>query len=249
MQKLTYLQYQTAAGITVQRSGSQQDYHTAVDHLVDQLDSQQGILLASSFEYPGRYTRWDMGFCNPPLEISSHGSALTVEALNRRGQVLLPEIYEALRGDPDIRLDSYDSHRIRLCIQSDDGPATEELRSRRPSVFSVLRKLVALFYSAQDSYLGLYGAFGYDLGFQFEDVVRHHERDPKSREMVLYLPDEILVADHRTETALTLRYEFVCRSRESAVRSETTGGFRRTGRTEAFVPARQPDRPGDHANF
>ena len=248
MQKLTYLQYQTAAGITVQRSGSQQDYHTAVDHLVDQLDSQQGILLASSFEYPGRYTRWDMGFCNPPLEISSHGSALTVEALNRRGQVLLPEIYEALRGDPDIRLDSYDSHRIRLCIQSDDGPATEELRSRRPSVFSVLRKLVALFYSAQDSYLGLYGAFGYDLGFQFEDVVRHHERDPKSREMVLYLPDEILVADHRTETALTLRYEFVCRSRESAVRSETTGGFRRTGRTEAFVPARQPDRPGDHAS-
>jgi len=36
----------------------------------------------------------------------------------------------------------------------------EEERSHQPSVFSVLRAVIALFHSPEDDVLGLYGAFG-----------------------------------------------------------------------------------------
>jgi anthranilate synthase len=51
---------------------------------------------------------------------------------------------------------------------------------------------------------------------------------------VLYLPDQILVADHRAETTSSYNYEFICRSWDSAVRTETTGGFKRTGERAPF---------------
>ena len=43
--------------------------------------------------------------------------------------------------------------------------------------------------------LGLYGAFGYDLTFQFETVALTQRRDATQRDLVLYLPDEIMVID------------------------------------------------------
>ena len=39
----------------------------AIEPVIDALDGHRGALLASSYEYPGRYTRWDMGFVDPPL--------------------------------------------------------------------------------------------------------------------------------------------------------------------------------------
>ena len=39
-----------------------------------------------------------------------------------------------------------------------------------PSVFTVLRAITALFKTENDANLGLYGAFGYDLAFQFDPV-------------------------------------------------------------------------------
>ena len=61
---------------------------------------------------------------------------------------------------------------------SSDGPGgtfTEEERSRQPTVFSALREIIAAF-SGPDPHLGLYGAFGYDLAFQFEPVRQRHDR-------------------------------------------------------------------------
>ena len=52
---------------------------------------------------------------------------------------------------------------------------TEEERSRRPTVFSALREIAAAFGCA-DPHLGLYGAFGYDLAFQFEPVRLRRDR-------------------------------------------------------------------------
>jgi hypothetical protein len=63
---------------------------------------------------------------------------------------------------------------------------TEEERSRVPSVFTVLRAIVALFKSNEDANLGLYGAFGYDLAFQFDPVDYHLDRKESQRDLVLY---------------------------------------------------------------
>ena len=72
---------------------------------------------------------------------------------------------------------------------------SEEERSKQPSSFSVIRAVIDFFFSSEDPQIGLYGAFGYDLTFQFEKIKLKHVRPKDSRDVVLYLPDELLVYD------------------------------------------------------
>ncbi len=82
--------YRTAGGVAVRRSAEPTTYDRAIEPLIDALDGRRGVLLASSFEYPGRYTRWDVGFADPPLAIAARDRDVRVTALNERGVVLLP---------------------------------------------------------------------------------------------------------------------------------------------------------------
>lgn len=75
-----------------------------VEALLDGLNSHEGVILASSYEFPGRYARWTLGFIDPPLKIESRGLDFTVTALNDRGKVLLPVIDEALKGENGLAL-------------------------------------------------------------------------------------------------------------------------------------------------
>jgi len=96
---------------------------------------------------------------------------------------------------------------VTVVIPEGEGDFTEEERSRRPTVFTALREIAAAFGCA-DSHLGLYGAFGYDLAFQFEPVRLRMDRPPAQRDLVLHLPDEIWVLDRRREEARKYAYEF-----------------------------------------
>ncbi len=241
-----HIQYRSASGIQVRRSTSQLNYSSAIDELAELLDASPGVLLASSFEFPGRYTRWDIGFVNPPLKITAKGRSLEIATLNVRGEILLPEIYRALKDCNAIEDIAAEQQFIKLSLVSEQEEFTEEMRSRKASLFSVLREIVACFASPSDSYLGLFGAFGYDLTFQFEDVERYQTRKEKDRDLVLYLPDQITVADHRIGKTLCYSYEFVCRGWNSDKFSETTGGFRRNGPQIAYAPAIRVSRECDH---
>ncbi|WP_204309437.1 hypothetical protein, partial [Enterobacter cloacae] len=53
-----------------------------------------------------------------------------------------------------------------------DAPANEEQRTRRASIMSLVRAMIAALANAEEPMLGLYGAFGYDLVFQIEDLVQ-----------------------------------------------------------------------------
>ncbi len=55
---------------------------------------------------------------------------------------------------------------------------------------------------------GLYGAFGYDLVFQFEPIELRHSRDMAPPDLHLYLPDDLVIIDHRKEQAYRLFYDF-----------------------------------------
>ena len=77
------------------------------------------MLLASNYEYPGRYTRWDMGFVDPPLVIVARGRSFRVEALNPRGRVLLPPIADALRTLAAVRAALPDV--LRVTAETEDG--------------------------------------------------------------------------------------------------------------------------------
>ncbi len=230
----------TRGGIRVRREVEPVDGVRAVEALIDRLDRRAGVLLASSFEYPGRYTRWDLGFCDPPLALVARGRDFRVTARNARGRVLLPALERTFEALPATARLERGETELRGAIREPAGRFPEEERSKQPSVFSLLRAWVELFASDQEPHLGLYGAFGYDLAFQFEPVQQRLPRPSDQRDLVLYLPDELLVVDHQRETALRRRYEF-------ELEGASTQGLPRQGPEEAApVPGRGPE-GGDHA--
>jgi anthranilate synthase len=84
----------------------------------------------------------------------------------------------------------------------------EDQRTRRASVVSLVRDIIASFNSPNDGLLGLFGAFAYDLVFQFEDLVQKRAREKDQRDIVLYIPDPILAYDRATGRGVILSYEF-----------------------------------------
>ena len=98
-------------------------------------------------------------------------------------------------------------------VVASDRYFPEEERSKQPSLFSLVRAVRELFGSPQgrtesqrdpesppapprvlhseDEQLGMYGAFGYDLTFQFEPVEHKKARPQGQRDLVLFIPDEV----------------------------------------------------------
>ena len=89
-------------------------------------------------------------------------------------------------------------------------------------------------YEGGDGQLGLYGAFGYDLTFQFEPIKESQIRDDSQRDILLYLPDEILVVDQDKRDAWKIMYDF-------NVDNKSTQGIPRVGDTEPFEPFDEED--------
>ena len=67
--------YATQGGVAVTREIREERYQPADNALARALDQRRGVLFSSSFEFPGRYTRWDMGFVDPPLVFTARGRA------------------------------------------------------------------------------------------------------------------------------------------------------------------------------
>src|SRR6185369_14451526 len=141
--------------------------------------------------------------------------------------VLLPAIARAVAAEKDIAVTQTTKQRLALKVAEPGRVFTEEERSRVPSVFTVLRAITALFRTDVDPNLGLYGAFGYDLAFQFDPVDYRLERNESQRDLVLYLPDELLVVDHYSAAAWIDSYDY-------AAGGQSTEGLPRDGGEEPF---------------
>jgi anthranilate synthase len=231
----------TRGGVRVARTATPFD-PIELNRIAALVDERRGGVMSSGMEYPGRYSRWHMAYVDPCAEITATGRRVSARALNDRGRVLLPVIRAAMTRVGELVAED------TVVIAEPDREFTEEERSRRPTVFSALREIAAAF-GGQDPHLGLYGAFGYDLAFQFEPVRLRRERPAGQRDLVLHLPDEIWVLDRKREEAIRYAYEF-----ESG--GESTAGFdRRTAGTSpqhAPRPVRDqelppPPRPGSYA--
>ena len=202
-------EFVTAGGVRVTRSA--EPFSPAVlGGITRQVDERRGGVLSSGMEYPGRYSRWHLAYVDPCAEIVARGRRITVRALNERGAVLLPVLGQALlrAGEPVAGAGAPPrANTVEVIIPEPAGLVAEEDRSRRPTVFSALREVIAAF-AGDDPHLGLYGAFGYDLAFQFEPVRLRAERPADQRDLVLHLPDELYVLDRKREFAAVYRYEF-----------------------------------------
>ena len=232
--------YVTDGGVAVLRTREPVPYDDAIGGAIAALDARRGVVLSSNYEYPGRYTRWDVGFVDPPLVIEARGRAMRFAALNARGRVLMAAMAPVASGLDDVTIEETGEDALTLRVAEPEGVVSEEERSRAPSVFTVLRAVVAHFHSREEDMLGLFGAFGYDLAFQFDPVELAMERDAHQRDLVLYLPDELLIVDHHAVSAWRTRFEF-------EIDGRSTEGLPREGEVRPFVPAASvPDR-GDHA--
>lgn len=229
----------TAGGVVVRRERHDVEYAGAIEPYVDGLNSRRGAVFSSNYEYPGRYTRWDTAIIDPPLVVSARGRAMAIEALNGRGEALLVPIRKALHQVADVTVTEDSASALRLKVAEPGRVFTEEERSRVPSVFTVLRAIVALFRTQEDPNLGLYGAFGYDLAFQFDPVDYVLKRKESQRDLVLYLPDEVLVVDHYSAKAWKDRYDY-------SGEGFSTAGLPRTVTEEPFRPSDRIPPRGDH---
>lgn len=232
-------QYITEGGIHVEYSQQTLDYQQGIESLIERLDSQRGALFASSFEYPGRYTCWDIGFYNPPLAIVCQSNTILLDALNHRGEVLLSFVYPFLAKNEHITVRSHQATQCLIQVNHSNQVFSEEERSHQPSIFTVIRTLLTLFKSDQEPYLGLYGALGFDLIYQFEELSQIKQRESSQREMVLYLPDEIFVVNHRKEEAFVRRYDF-------QFMGKSTLSLPREGQFIPYNPSQKPTQVCDH---
>jgi len=194
----------TGGGVTITRTAEPFD-PAQLTRIAEAVERRRGGVLSSGMEYPGRYSRWHLAYVNPPVEIVATRRMITARSLNARGRVLLPVIRDALvRAGHE---QPGDGDGVTVVIPEGEGTFTEEERSRRPTVFTALREIVAAF-GCEDPHLGLWGAFGYDLAFQFEPVRLRMDRPRDQRDLVLHLPDEVYALDRRREEAVRYRYEF-----------------------------------------
>lgn len=239
--------YETRGGIAVTRERRPTPYADAISSYIDRLDERRGAVFSSNYEYPGRYTRWDTAIIDPPLGLSCFGRTVWIEAYNERGEVLLSLIADMLATVADLTLGARTAQRLDLVVNEPDRVFTEEERSKIPTVFTVLRAITDLFHSDADSSIGLFGAFGYDLAFQFDAIKLSLQRPEDQRDMVLFLPDEILVVDHYSAKAWIDRYDFAkgglsTKDKSGEIAPEP---FKHTD----TIPPRGDHRPGEYAEL
>ena len=201
------LSYTTPHGITGTRAGSQIPFARGLDKLLKDLDTQRGIYLSSGYEYPGRYSRWDIACVAPCLEIVGRERTVSIRALNERGQVLIGLLKPLLWEHPHLNAALFKTHVLMLSLKPLADRFPEEERSKQPSPFSLLRTLVGEFRHPEDSRLALVGAFGYDLLLQFDPIkLRLPREDQKT--LHLFVWDDIFFLDRKMESIERFQYDF-----------------------------------------
>ena len=215
-------EYRTSGGLLVTRSVEHfSGGASRLDDLIELLDRRRGVVLSSGTTVPGRYESFDLGFADPPLQLQTTGVNFSLSALNARGEVLIAFLGEALR-EPCVVITERSAHRLAGHVLRGDAPINEDQRTRRASVMSVVRDLVAAFGSNDDSQLGLFGAFAYDLVFQIEDLVQKRPRESDQRDIVLFVPDRLLAYDRATARGVVLSYDFAWNGKSSKGLSRDT---------------------------
>jgi anthranilate synthase len=201
------LRYTTKSGISVSRTVSRLPFKRGLKHLLRELDHHRGIYLSSGYEYPERYSRWDVASVCPPLEIVGRGRDIEFRPLNQRGQVLAEMFYAILRDHADWESLTLEGGTLQGHLKPLPALFSEEERSKQPSFFSILRALVAEFSSPLDGRLALVGAFGYDLLFQFDPIQLKLPRT-ETKDLHLFLCDDICYMDRKREVIERYQYDF-----------------------------------------
>jgi len=203
------MQIITNSNVKINRKETKVDTERGISFLIDYLETKKGMFLSSGTEYPGRYSRWETGFFAPPIETIASFEKVIFKALNQRGIVLI-NIFENIlqeENNGQYNLSRNDDELIAK-INPTEEIFREEDRSKQPSVLTPIRIILKAFKHDQQDSLGFYGAFGFDLLFQFEKIDLINKRDEKQPIIRLFFPDRIYTFDRKKEQAFLYEYNF-----------------------------------------
>ena len=139
------LSYTTPHGITVTRLASARPYQKGLKHLLRKLDRYRGFYLSSGYEYPERYSRWDVASICPPIEIVAAGREIEFRPLNKRGEVLNRILQPLLEQHPHWETFALEGSVLHGVLKPLPDLFPEEERSKQPSAFSILRAVIGEF--------------------------------------------------------------------------------------------------------
>jgi anthranilate synthase len=237
------LRYTTPHGISVMRTTSKLPFARGLHGLMKQLDTKRGVYFSSGYEYPERYSRWDVASVAPPIEIVGRDRSLEIRALNERGRVLVQLLAGVLESHPHWENFRREGDKLVGDLKPLAPVFAEEERSKQPSPFSILRALIHEFRNAEDTRLVLAGAFGYDLLLQFDPIqMRLPRGDEKT--LHLFLCDDIYFMDRKKELIERYRYEFAQGSLSTEGLSRSTPTIKRkkaTGKPGEFTSDHTPE--------
>lgn len=237
--------FKTQGGIDVFRTIEDLSSDEPLAEILAGIDTHPGAVFASGYEYPGRYSRWDIGFVDPPLELVATGRRFALRPLNPRGAPLVQLLRGGLVGDEQLLALEQQGDAVVGEVRPMGQGFREEDRSKQPTIFSVLRAVMRQMRSDRDPHLGFYGAFGYDLVFQFEPIELRHARDGQP-DLHLFLPDELVIVDHRKEQASRCRYDFTGHGGSTV--DLPRGGVARPPRRGVASPVVSDHAPGEYAD-
>ncbi len=203
------LQYVTPNGIRVSRAASKIPFSKGLEPLLRKLDTRRGIYLSSGYEYPERYSRWDIASICPPIEFVAWQREIAIRPLNARGEVICKILLPLLEKHPHWDSFVLEGAALRGRLKPLPKLFPEEERSKQPSPFSILRTLLEEFRSDQDSHLAFAGAFGYDLLLQFDPIELKLPREG-AKDLHLFLCDDIYYMDRKKEQIERFQYDFEC---------------------------------------
>ena len=227
------LRYTTASGITVIRRAGLIHFDQGLHHLLGDLDRHRGIYLSSGYEYPGRYSRWDVASVCPPLEIIAFERKVDFRPLNQRGKVINELLFPIVEVHPHWESVELKQGAIHGLLKPLPELFPEEERSKQPSAFSIIRALIQEFGVVNDSRLALIGAFGFDLLYRFDPIKQNKPRVwPK--DLQLFLCDEIYFMDRKKEIIQRYQYDF-------ERKGLSTAGLARDNELIAETPAALPE--------
>ena len=219
-----------------------------LNDVISQMDTKIGGVFSSNYEYPGRYSRWEIAFVDPCIELRSFRNKILIQALKANGLPLLQRLSECFINSSCVSITEKNDVYLWLEIKKTQEIFTEEQRSKQNTVFSVIREIIDICHSDEDTKLGLYGAVGFDTVYQFEsDIKLYKEREEKQEDIVLFIPDELYIKDNKYDCSYKKTYSFEYDGYKSNISDSDI--INKRSYLEDYELEMENSQPGNYANI